>query len=107
MDRILLLGLMGAGKTTIGRLFAAELDWTYVDNDVQVRQARGAALDELRQQQGGEELHAAETAALLEVLAAPPPLVAGVAAWTVAPEENRQTLRRSDACCVWPRARPE
>ena len=34
--RILLVGMMGAGKTTVGQLTARELGWDYLDSDAEV-----------------------------------------------------------------------
>lgn len=105
--RVLLVGLMATGKTTVGQLVAAELGWPYLDNDDLVREAAGAALEQLRAQVGERGLHEAETAALHRALAADPPLVAGVAAWAVVPPENRGAMRSSDAFVAWLRARPQ
>lgn len=107
VTRVLLMGLMATGKTTVGRALAQELGWPYLDNDELVLQATGAAREGLRQQAGGERLHEAESAALRQVLAAPPPLVGSLAAWVVTTPENRAALRRADTLVVWLRARAE
>lgn len=107
VTRVLLVGLMATGKTTVGRALAQELGWPYLDNDELVLRATGAALEGLRQQAGGGRLHEAESAALRQVLAAPPPLVAALAAWVVTTPENRAALRRPDVLVVWLRARPD
>ena len=41
--RVVLVGLPGAGKTTVGRLLAERLGWSFIDPDVEVE--RGAGLD--------------------------------------------------------------
>jgi shikimate kinase len=107
VTRILLVGLMATGKTTVGRTLAHELGWRYLDNDELVLLAAGAAREGLRRLAGAEHLHEAESAALRQVLAAPAPLVAGVAASVVTQPENRSALRRADTLVVWLRARPE
>lgn len=107
VTRVLLVGLMATGKTTVGRALAQELGWPYLDNDELVLRATGAAREGLRQQAGDERLHEAESAALRQVLAAPPPLVAALAAWVVTTPENRAALRRADVLVVWLRARPD
>jgi shikimate kinase len=105
--RVLLVGLMGTGKTTLGRLLADRLDCPYLDNDELVRRARGAALEELLQRGGERALREAEAAALAEALRTPAPVVAGVAAGVVLDPANRMLMTSSDACVVWLRARPQ
>jgi shikimate kinase len=52
-------------------------------------------------------MRAAESQALTEVLTAPPPIVAGVAAGTVTIEGDRERLRSDAAFVVWLRASVE
>lgn len=105
--RILLVGLMAVGKTTVGVPLAAELGCRYLDNDELVRQATGTALEDLKERVGGEGLHEAESAALDVALRTRPPVIASVAAWVVTPADNRRKIRDSGAFTVWLRARPE
>ncbi len=78
-ERIWLTGLMGAGKTTVGRLLAAELGCPYLDNDTELERRTGRAL---RDWPPGEALHHAEDETLRAMLAEPGPFVAGVPAGT-------------------------
>jgi shikimate kinase len=41
-DRIILIGFMGSGKTTVGRLVAARLGWDFMDTDDLVEAQAGA-----------------------------------------------------------------
>ena len=41
--RILLVGLMGSGKSTVGRRLSARTGWPYLDNDQLVAEAQRAA----------------------------------------------------------------
>lgn len=75
--RLLLLGLMGSGKTTIGRAVAERCGWTYVDNDREIAAMAGATTVELAAR-GGDELHAWEATYARRVGEMPPPLVAGL-----------------------------
>jgi shikimate kinase len=105
--RVLLIGLMATGKTTVGRLLATRLSAPYLDNDELVRLATGTALEELRLRQGEAGLRIAETQALIAALELPAPAVAGVAAGVVLDPENRSRLAATDATVVWLRALPE
>lgn len=83
MTRVLLVGLMGSGKTSVGRALAARTGWPYLDNDEVLQGRTGSTAAELLARPGLATLRAAESDVLTAVLAAPPPLVAGVAAGTV------------------------
>ncbi|MBW8896593.1 MAG: AAA family ATPase, partial [Massilia sp.] len=43
-NNIFLVGLMGAGKTTIGRLLARRLDMTFIDSDHEIEARTGATI---------------------------------------------------------------
>lgn len=98
--RIVLVGLMGAGKSTIGSALAASLGWPYIDNDTVVEEITGINAHELLAQRGEGALRVAEHDALWAVLDRPPPLVAGAAAGVVLEDDARRRLR-DDAFTVW------
>lgn len=101
---ILLLGMMGAGKSTIGRAIAEHTGWSYLDNDELVRQATGRTPPDVLAAGGEVALRAAESAALRDALLLPPPAVAGVAGGAVLDPTNRERLRAARGV-VWLRAR--
>ena len=47
MSNIYLIGFMGSGKTTVGRLLAQRLHWAFVDTDVQIESVTGRTIPEL------------------------------------------------------------
>jgi shikimate kinase len=104
--RILLIGMMGAGKTTIGGLLARRLGWAYLDSDAQVEAASGRGVAEMFATEGEAFFRAAETRALREALADDGPQVISVAGGMVLDPRNRELLARS-GLVVWLRARPE
>ncbi len=90
-ERIVLVGMMGAGKSTIGASLSKLTGWRYIDNDQVVEQMVGMPTRDLLQQRGVEAMRTAESAAAIEVLTMPPPLIAGVAAGIVLdPEVSAQ-----------------
>jgi shikimate kinase len=50
--RIVLTGFMGAGKSTVGRLLAAQLQWRFIDVDDEIEAAFNATIAQLFQQKG-------------------------------------------------------
>jgi len=82
-ERIVLIGMMGAGKSTIGASLSTLTGWPYIDNDQVVEQMVGMPTRDLLQQRGVEAMRAAESAAAIHVLTMPAPLIAGVAAGIV------------------------
>jgi shikimate kinase len=103
---VLLIGMMGAGKTTVGHELAAQTDWPYIDNDDLLRQQTGREPAEIKATEGEDVLHLAESDALDSALDLPPPRIIGVAAAAVLDPAAREALREGGHV-VWLRARPE
>lgn len=101
--RIVLVGMMGSGKSTVGRLLAERLGATYVDNDELVRELFGSTPRRVLAEQGEAELRRVESEALRLALETPPPVVVGVAAGTILGAADRQRLRDAGPV-VWLRA---
>jgi shikimate kinase len=106
VTRVLLVGLMATGKTSVGLAIAAETGWPCLDNDVLLERSAGATAAEILAEHGEERLRSAEADVLTLLLSMPPPLVAGVAAGTVLEERNRERMR-SGGHVVWLRTPPE
>jgi shikimate kinase len=104
--RILLIGMMGSGKSTIGRLLSDITGWPYVDNDELVLRATGMVSRQLLAERGEEALREAESAALSAALELEPPVVAGVAAGVVTDPDARRALA-DGGVVVWLTAAPE
>lgn len=71
---------MGSGKSTVGRIVAAELDVPLVDSDAQIEGRLGVTGRRLAAQHGVDQLHLAEAAALERALGATEPTVIAAAA---------------------------
>jgi shikimate kinase len=103
---VLLVGLMGSGKTTIGRALAELTGWPHVDNDELLRAAAGMSAREVLARGGEAALRLAEADALDAALATPPPCVCGVAAGTITSAAARARLA-GGGIVVWLTADPQ
>lgn len=103
--RVVLMGMMGAGKTTVGRLVAARLGCPYLDNDEAVRAMTGREPAEIRATDGEDELHRLESDALAWALVGTPPIVVGAAGF-IADDPRAPELLAGDVTAVWLRASP-
>jgi shikimate 5-dehydrogenase/shikimate kinase len=52
--RVVLLGFMGAGKTTVGRQLSARMEWDFLDVDDMCEEAAGKSISEIFQDYGEE-----------------------------------------------------
>jgi shikimate kinase len=102
-DRVLLIGMMGAGKTTVGHAVSALLGWRYLDNDELLARATGKSTRQLQQEDGERALRRAESLALDLAITDGGPLVAGVAGGVVTDPLDRERLR-AGGFVVWLRA---
>ncbi len=67
-SRIVLIGFMGAGKSTVGRLLAARLRWQFVDTDLLVEQKHGCSIAELFSREGEDRFRQCESVQLARAL---------------------------------------
>jgi shikimate kinase len=103
---VILLGLMGAGKTTVGRVLGASLGWPVHDSDPEILAATGRTARQLDTERGTAELHRLEARHLREAIAAPGPSVICAAASTIDDPDALTALVGEDLLLVWLRADP-
>ena len=99
---IVLVGLMGAGKTTVGRRLARRLDLPFVDADHEIERAAGKTIEEIFAEDGEDFFRAGEERVIARLLGGGPQVLAtGGGAWMRA--ATRQRVRERGVS-VWLKA---
>ena len=97
------MGLMGAGKTTVGRACAGRLGRDFVDTDDLVCALAGATIPEIFASDGEERFREIERRAIADACDSPVPLVIACGGGAVVDSRNRKRLR-DGGFVVWLRA---
>jgi shikimate kinase len=99
---IALVGLMGAGKTSIGRRLAQRLGLSFVDADAEIEAAAGASIEEIFQRHGEAAFRDGERRVMTRLLDNSPHVLAtGGGAFM---DPATRALLRARAVTVWLRA---
>jgi shikimate kinase len=101
--RVLLIGMMGAGKSTTGHLLSRRLGWPYLDSDDEIHHQTGRTVPEIWKQDGEAAFRAEESRVLAQATTSDGPAVIAVAGGAVLDPENRARIRGA-GLVVWLRA---
>nr|MBA3303085.1 bifunctional shikimate kinase/3-dehydroquinate synthase [Acidimicrobiia bacterium] len=93
MGHLVLVGMMGSGKTSVGELVAERLGRKLVDSDAVIEARTGRTVREIFEADGEAAFRTLESEALAEALASPQPAVVAAAGGVVLDEANRELLR--------------
>jgi len=103
IDRaIVLVGLMGAGKSALGRRLAARLGLRFIDADSEIEKAAGCTIEDFFATHGEPAFREGERRVVARLLAEPPPALAPGGGAFMDPE-TRQRIRER-GISVWLRA---
>lgn len=98
---LVLVGMMGAGKSSVGRVLARKLHRPLLDSDELIAERTGRTVREIFESEGEDAFRKLETEMLIEALSADEPSVIAAAGGVVLAETNRAALATSDAHVVW------
>jgi XRE family aerobic/anaerobic benzoate catabolism transcriptional regulator len=105
-DRVALIGLRGAGKSTLGRIAAERLGWSFVELNREIERANGLSVAEILALYGQEGLRRREQAMLRELIAREGPMIVATGGGIVA-EPLTFDLLLAAFVTVWLKAAPE
>jgi len=100
-QHLVLIGLTGSGKTTVGRLAAERLGRPFLDTDAAIEEQTGRTVRAIFAEDGEAAFRDIEARVLNEALARTEPSVIAAAGGAVLRDENRQALRSANARVVW------
>ncbi len=103
---IVLIGFMGAGKSTVGRWLSRKLSRQLLDTDAMIEAGAGMTISEIFATRGEEAFRAAETEVLTGLAARRQPVVISTGGGLPVRAENREALRKL-GCVVYLRVKPE
>lgn len=93
MKRIVLMGFMGAGKTTIGKELAKALGCAFIDTDDRIEQEQGRKISEIFEKDGEQAFRDMETELLRRLQESKEEFVLSIGGGMPVREENRVLLR--------------
>jgi shikimate kinase len=91
---IVLVGMMAAGKTSVGRRLAERRGWEFFDSDRQVEAMTGRTVGEIWRTDGEPAFRALEAQVLADALASSTPRVIAAAGGTVLDPRNRRLIEQ-------------
>lgn len=99
---LVLVGMMGAGKTTVGRRLAKRLGRRFVDSDAEIIEAAGMSIEDIFTTHGEDEFRAGEARVIARLLR-DDNLVLGTGGGAFVTAATRDLIKR-EALSVWLKA---
>ncbi|HET8931722.1 MAG TPA: shikimate kinase [Acidimicrobiales bacterium] len=103
---VVLVGMMGSGKTTVGRRVARKLDLDFVDTDAELVTQSGRSIADWFTDEGEDAFRAAESDVVARILDSGPTRVVATGGGVVLADANRARLAESRHTVIWLRAGP-
>ncbi len=100
---LVLVGMMGAGKTSVGRVLAARLGVPFTDADDEIVRAAGRSIPEIFADFGEDAFRDGERRVIGRLLAGPPRVLA-TGGGAFMDEQTRRRIREAGALSIWLRA---
>lgn len=99
---LVLVGMMGAGKTSVGRRLAAQLERPFLDSDQEIEAAAGMSIEDFFKTHGEDDFRIGETKVIKRLLTTPNIVLATGGGAFINPKTRQNILDHST--CVWIKA---
>lgn len=93
MNNICLIGFMGSGKSTIGKILAEKLKIPFIDQDEEIEKNEKRKISEIFEKAGEDYFREIESRSLLQALSEKPVVVA-LGGGVIEREDNRKVLQK-------------
>ncbi|MBD3846069.1 shikimate kinase [Bosea sp. OAE752] len=103
---VVLIGMMGSGKSSIGRRLASRLGMGFVDADIEIETAAGMSIPEIFAQRGEAEFRDGERRVISRILTTQAPLVLATGGGAFMNAETRVRVKELGVS-VWLKAEPD
>jgi shikimate kinase len=103
---LVLVGMMGAGKSSVGKRLAQTLDLPFKDADEEIERAAGLTIPDIFALRGEAEFREGERRVIARLLDDPPHVLATGGGAFINPE-TRALIRSKNAVSIWLKADPE
>jgi shikimate kinase len=103
--RVVLVGFMGSGKTTLGSLLARQMGWTFLDLDEEIERREGREIPRIFEEDGEETFREIEQHAASDVLRTDDLVIASGGGWPCRP--GRLESVPPGTLSVWLKVSPE
>jgi shikimate kinase len=104
--RVVLVGFMASGKSTVGERLARELGWSFVDVDRRIEERAGSTVAEIFRAEGEGAFRALEARTTRAALAEPERVVATGGGWPAAEGRMDRLAADPHTLTVWLRVAP-
>ncbi len=101
--QVFLLGFMGCGKTTVGKMLSQRLGWSFLDVDEEIERRHGRTIRQIFEQEGEPYFRQVEAELLEEILerGREESMVVALGGGTFAQSLNAQHIRAHGAVTIW------
>ncbi len=98
---IILIGFMGAGKTSVGKILAKKLDLPFIDLDAHIEKVENKSIPQIFEEQGEAYFRQRESEELGQLLDHPSAMVLALGGGTPIAPENQKILKETDAMIIY------